>query len=382
MGLGATGMLGAIATRKSRNRLSHYLQAFQAQASDDPARSFAVDREMALGDRAAAKGLLYGAATQLHLLEENPEFADRFVQECKVLVTENDLNWREIRPAPSQFDFAVLDQLFDFTQAHNLLFRGHSLIWHLREILPPWLRDSLGPANAEWLLIDHVRTVVHRYAGQTHSWDVVNEAIDPSDGRADGLRDSLWLQALGPDYIDLAFRVAAETDPTAMLVYNDHGLVYDIPRHEARRTATLKLLERLQAQGTPVHALGIQSHLSAQGREFNPQKMRAFLRNVADLDLKILITELDVSDYELPTDLEVRDRLVAAAYEDYLSVVLDEPAVIAVINWGLSDPHSWLSWARPRSDEESSRPLPFDENLQPKLAWNAIARAFDNAPPR
>lgn len=50
-----------------------------------------------------------------------------------------------------------------------------------------------------------------------------------------------------------------------------------------------------------------------------------------------MLTELDVNDTKLPGDINLRDRYVAAAYEDYLSVVLDEPAVIAVITFGLSD---------------------------------------------
>lgn len=40
------------------------------------------------------------------------------------------------------------------------------------------------------------------------------------------------------------------------------------------------------------------------------------------------------------SDTDVRDRIVAGVYEDYLSVILDEPAVIAVLTWGLSDRHT------------------------------------------
>ena len=76
------------------------------------------------------------------------------------------------------------------------------------------------------------------------------------------------------------------------------------------------------------------------------------------------------------------DRIVAGMYEDYLSVVLDEPAVIAVLTWGLSDRYSWLSSYKPRPDKAPVRPLPFDAQMQRKLAWNAIARAFDKAPKR
>jgi endo-1,4-beta-xylanase len=166
------------------------------------------------------------------------------------------------------------------------------------------------------------------------------------------------------------------------MVYNETGLEYDTPRDEARRTAVLKLLEGLKSRGTPLHAFGIQSHLLGSETNFNPKKLRKFLADVASLDLKILVTELDVTDKDLPKDPKIRDRIVASAYEDYLSVVLDEKAVIAVLTWGLSDRDTWLSQYAPRRDGAPVRPLPFDSNLQPKLAWNAMARAFDKAPKR
>ena len=100
------------------------------------------------------------------------------------------------------------------------------------------------------------------------------------------------------------------------------------------------------------------------------------------MGLKILITEMDVTDQKLPKDINERDRIVAGMYEDYLSAVLDEPAVIAVLTWGLSDRYSWLSSYKPRPDKAPVRPLPFDAQMQRKLAWNAIARAFDKAPKR
>ena len=231
-------------------------------------------------------------------------------------------------------------------------------------------------------MVKHIKTVAGHSAGQIHSWDVVNEAIAPHEGRSDNLRITPWLEFLSPDYIDLAFRVAAQADPQAMLVYNDNSLDYDTPKDEAKRDAVLKLLYRLKAMGTPIHALGIQAHLRANETRFSPEKLRDFLRHVGSLDLKIMITEMDVSDQGLPKDSEKRDRKVAQHYYDYLSVVLDEPAVIGVLTWGLSDRYTWLSNHRPRSDGLPVRPLPLDRDLNRKPAWYAIAKAFNNAPHR
>jgi len=208
---------------------------------------------------------------------------------------------------------------------------------------------------------------------------VVNEAIEPQDGRSDNLRKTPWLELLGADYIKLAFQVAAEADPNALLVYNDYGLEYDTAEHDAKRSAVLKLLERLKTQGAPIHAFGMQSHLQGHETRLNPEKLRRFLADIASLGLKILVTELDVVDSGLPADVATRDRIVASVYEDYLNVVLDEPAVFAVLTWGLSDRYTWLSQFNPRSDGLPVRPLLLDDQLNRKLTWNAMVRAFDNA---
>lgn len=350
-------------------------------ATDDPEKDFSGIGDASLRDRAAAKGLIYGAAFPHAALSSDSAFAAAFAQECAILVPESVLKWKALRPEPNRFDFAASDLMAEFAHNHGLLFRGHTLVWH--RALPQWFEPTVNSRNAEKLLVDHIATVARRYAGKMHSWDVVNEAVHPKDGRSDGLRNSPWLQLLGPDYIDIAFRAAAEADPQALLVYNDYGLDYDTREEEARRTAVLKLLERLKSKGTPIHALGIQAHLLHSDKPFfNPAKLSSFLREVASLNLRILITEMDVTDKKLAVDVTLRDRLVATAYEDYLSVVLQEPAVIAVLTWGLSDRYTWLSQDRPRADKTPVRPLPLDAQLRRKLAWNAIARAFDQAPMR
>lgn len=224
--------------------------------------------------------------------------------------------------------------------------------------------------------------MVGRYAGKIHFWTVINEAVNPGDGNDGLVRNSPWLEFLGPDYIAMAFRAAAEADPQALLLFNENDLEFDLPYQDRKRTTLLKLLERLKNKGVPVHALGMQAHIDSNKGNFNPQKLTAFMRDVADLGLKILITEMDVVDKDLPQDVHTRDRIVAGVYEDFLSVFLDETAVIAVMTWGLSDRFTWLSWFSPTEDDASVRPLPLDAQLNRKLAWNAVARAFERVPRR
>lgn len=353
----------------------------QVRAIADEKRDFKVLANTPLRAHATAKGLSYGAASSSARLSSDRIFAANFAKECSILVPEWELKWKTLRPSPDSFNFAPGDWLIKFAHQHEMLFRGHTLVWH--NDLPPWFAEKVDSRNAQQILRHHIKTVAGHYAGKVHSWDVVNEAVSIKDGRSDGLRKWPWLQFLGSDYIDIAFHTAAEADPKALLVYNDYGLDFDTRDNEAKRTAVLKLLERLKSRGVPVQALGIQAHLNSDLRDkFNANKLKAFLHDVADIGLKILVTELDVTDKKLPKSFYWRDRIIASMYEDYLSVVLDEPAVIAVLTWGLSDRYTWLSKYAPRPDGAPVRPLPLDAQMNRKLAWNAIARAFDQAPMR
>jgi endo-1,4-beta-xylanase len=360
--------------------LIYPLQHDRAKSGDNKSRKFTVVGKKSLKQRAQAKGVIYGAFPEADYQKfaRDRQLQSQLIRECAMLTM--GTFWYETRPSLETFNFANPDYFVKFATKNKLRLRGIPLVWH--EYLPAWVPATLDRNNAQQILTRHVETIVRRYAGKMHSWDVVNEAIDVGDKRADGLRNTLWLKFLGTDYIDLAFRVAAKADPQAKLVYNDFGMEYDRPGDEAKRAAILKLLQQLKSKGVPIYALGIQSHLLGDLDSFNPTKFRDFLKNVASLGLKIMITELDVVDSKLPADIEQRDRIVAGAYEDYLSVVLAQKAVVSVTTWGLSDRYTWLTGNSPRADKAAVRPLPFDRDFKPKLAWNAIARAFDRAPKR
>lgn len=383
LGLGTLASMGVYLTHRtsSTEPVGDRLITNQAQASDKLATKIALG-ESSLKEHAAAKGLIYGAAAKKVELKNN-RFADHVIQECDMVVPKWEFRWNWLNPNPDEFDFTRTDSLVQWVKERGMLLRGHALIY--QNSMPKWFWGRVNRRNIEKTFLNYIDTVVSHYAGQMHSWDVVNEAIYPQHGRADGLRNTRWLQWLGADFFDLVFSAAAEADPQALLVYNDTGMDRNTDDGEAIRTATLKLLEKLKSQGTPIHALGIQSHIWARDTEpLNQKKIRAFVGEVAQLGLKIMVTELDVKDRHLSKDITVRDRIVAQAYEDYLSAVLDEPAVIAVNTWGLSDRYTWLEHPKrgARDDGAPVRPLPLDEQFQRKPAWYAMARAFANAPKR
>ena len=355
--------------------LSWLIYPFKNRQPAKNNRKFKVVGNRSLRQRAKSKGLIYGAWPHVNspLFDANTEMKSIFAREFGLVVA--GFYWDAVRPSPDTFNFKEIDYFAKFAAANNMLMRGHPLVW--TNALPAWVKPTLNRQNVKQILTEHIQTVVGRYAGKMHSWDVVNEAIDIGP-RPDNLTKNIWLELLGPGYIKMAFDLTARFDSKALLVYNETNLEHN----EAQQVAVLKLLTQLKSQGTPVHALGIQSHLSGDRDYINIPKFKKFLRSVAKLGLKIMITELDVIDRDLPTDIEVRDRLIAGVYEDYLTTVLAEPAVIAIVNWGFTDRHTWIPGYAPRKDGSDVRPLPFDRDLKPKLAWKAIARAIDRSPHR
>ena len=334
-------------TRRSFIALAASVTAIPASAS-----------ETGLRDLAARKGIIYGAAAANYELK-NAAFNSALLREAAMLSPEYEMKRNALQPSADNYDFVPADALVAFAQGHGLKARGHALVWYHSN--PPWLEEAVLATRKETLITDYIAKVAGRYRGRMHSWDVVNEVLKPSDGRADSLRDDFWMKAFGPAYIDIAFHAARAADPNALLVYNDWGCELD----DRFRAATLKFLDAAIARRVPIDALGLQGHLSAFGPQVDQEKLRKFLDDVKSLGLRILVTEHDVDDSGGASDIAIRDRAVADASRRFLDVVADNSATDAVLTWGLSD-----LFIAP------ARKLPLDSAMKRKPMWQAMAKAL------
>jgi endo-1,4-beta-xylanase len=332
-------------------------------------------------------GIVFGTSAATWQLED-PDYARLVEHEAAILFTEDDLLWWRLRPTPdSALNFQYADQFMAFAGQNRQLVLGAHLVWD-EGFGEEWTEDDLWGMDEETarrLLFDTVDQVVGRYRGRVAGWIVVNEAIDAHE--ADGLRrDFPWYETIGPSYAAESFQIAHDADPDATLLLNEFGFETDDEFDSAadKRARALLVLDQLLDADAPVHALGVQAHLEADGftEKFDAAGYQHFLSEVADRGLKILITELDVLDDGLPADGVERDAAIADAYRHYLDAALAEPAVAAVITFGLSDRYTWLQEDYPREDGEPRRPLPFDDELQPKPAHDALQNALEDATDR
>jgi endo-1,4-beta-xylanase len=339
---------------------------------------------------AEARGLLFGCAVNPALLDMDGMAAGTatdpytvlVANQANIVVAENAMKWGPLRPAPTSYDFTQADRLMRFAALAGQKVRGHNLCWHQQ--LPSWFKTTATRDNARTMLTGHIQTVAGRYKGRIHSWDVVNEAVELKDGRADGLRNSPWLGLIGPEYIELAFTTAAAADPDAKLTYNDYGIELDTEDQSLKRGQVLMLVRRLKARNIPIRAVGIQSHLSAVGAQPGTGLQR-FIRELKEMGLDVYITEMDVNTRGVDGGPEAQDDAVAQVYRDYLGMVLAEPNVPAALTWGITDKQTWLNsthseWAQ-RKDGTLQRPLPFDDDFLPTQAFVAARTAIDTARP-
>ncbi len=306
------------------------------------------------------------------------------------ITPENHMKWEMIHPRPDAgaagYDFTNADRYVEFGEKNGMFIIGHCLVWHSQT--PRWVfQDADGkPLDRTALLArmrEHISTVVGRYKGRVHGWDVVNEALN-EDGT---LRQSQWLKIIGEDYIARAFEYAHEADPKAELYYNDYNLEY-----EAKRNGAIELVKKLQQQGIKITAIGTQNHNKLDRP--SAQQLDDTLKAFKELGVKIVVTELDVDvlpDVTRQPTADVSARAKATAesnpytaglpgemqnalakrYAEIFAVLLKhKDAVTRVTFWGVTDRESWLN--NFPAFGRTNYPLLFDREGKPKPAFNAV----------
>lgn len=338
---------------------------------------------------AAAKGILFGSAVgagkagTLTGSFHDPAYRDLLASQCSVIVPENEMKIYVIAGRPDAYNYEPADQIAAFARQNGLKLRGHTLFWNNNSYLPKWVMNydfGASPATSvERFLRDYIEKVCRHFGDQVYSWDVVNETIDPKTGQ---LRDTPFNNAVGFDSIRIAFEAARDFAPKAQRVYNDY-MSWE-KGNETHRSGVLRLLEQLRKKNVPVDALGIQSHLGNDGNIKSAQLLewRKFVDEVVGMGYRLLITELDVSDKDLPTQVDVRDTVVASTARDYLDMMLSYNQLDQVLCWGLVDKYNWLQKWTPRKDGLPQRPTPFDDAYRQKPLYEAIAAALRSAPKR
>jgi endo-1,4-beta-xylanase len=280
------------------------------------------------------------AAASSHL--SDPQYSQLLGSEFSQLEPENEMKFASIHPRPDTdpqpYNFVPADALVSFAQAHNMLVRGHTLVWHNQ--VPDWItKGNLRPDQLADALHRHITTVMQHYETQVYAWDVVNEAFN-DDGT---VRSTVWYDApgigfagKGTAYIEQALQWAHAANPQAKLFYND----YDTEEINRKSDAIFAMATDFKQRGVPLDGIGFQMHVSLGFDD--PAKLTGFAQNLqrfAALGLEIHITELDI---RLPDDTEPSLKKQAKLYGEVAAICRVQPACKVIQTWGFTDKYSWI----------------------------------------
>lgn len=331
---------------------------------------------------------LIGTALNTQQIEEREAGAVALVpQQFNAVTPENVMKAEIIQPGWDDFNFKVADVLVDYAVKHNMKVNAHTLIWHSQ--LPPFMKNMQDADSVKAYFQKHITTIASRYDGKVYSWDVVNEALN-EDGT---LRNSIFLQKLGEDYIVEAFRLAQKAAPHTKLYYNDYNI-----EQPAKRAGAIALIKKIQAAGVRIDGVGIQGHWKYNTVPLHDieESIKAF----AALGIEVMFTELDLSVLPNPWDTNtaevsnisegndnmnpypkaVPDPVAAAqakAYADLFSLFLKyNQSISRVTFWGVADGVSWLNGWPIRG--RTNYPLLFDRQYKPKTAFYSVINTKGN----
>jgi endo-1,4-beta-xylanase len=297
--------------------------------------------------------------------QNDSTYREVLAREFNRLTPENAMKFGQLHPERDRYNFTKADALVTFAKAHQMQVHSHTLVWY--RSLPDWLtKGNWTREELMDILRQHIHTVVSRFRGEVASWDVVNEAVDKNGS----LRDTIWLQVIGPNYIEMAFRWAHEADPQAQLFYNDH----EGEELGKKSDGIYALVKELRQRNVPIHGVGFQMHKSIK----NPpsiEQVAANIKRMGELGLEVQITEMDVQIHDGKGTTQQKLASQADVYREMMRVCLYAPNCTSLTTWGLADHHSWIPYFFKRPDS----PLLFDESYRPKPAYDALVDVLKEA---
>lgn len=261
--------------------------------------------------------------------------------------------------------------LLDWAKKNNMSLRGHTLIWHSQT--PEWIfheefNASKDLVSREVMLqrmesyISQVFSLLEEkgYLDMIYAYDVVNEAWEDNGT----MRDSLWKQTIGDDYLYQAFYLADKYAPESVdLYYNDYN-------EQFKYNAVVDFVNSLkdESERSLIDGIGLQAHL------YTKDDLNLYFKAVdeyAKCGLKVSLTELDVALGSYQNKLPAEEENLKAQgdfYYDLINGLLSRKEagsldLDGITFWGFADNLSW---------RYEQYPLLFDKDLNPKYAFYGV----------
>lgn len=283
------------------------------------------------------------------------------------LTAEYEMKMNTMYPSQGNYDFTAADAIVNFGVVNNMNIHGHTLIWH--NSVPDWVENFSGTDQEfENMIEDYITTVMTRYAGVVRSWDVVNEAIEDGSNQ---LRNSVFRQRMGDNYISKCYQWARNADPNALLFYNDYSLTFDT----GKQAAMFAIVDDLASQNL-IDGIGAQMHIDIYFP--SSTQIQSVVDGAISRGLKIHFAELDVRVNPNNDTSSLTEQRAIAQQNKVREVVALYNAIpaenkFAITIWGMRDNETWLVdfWGQP------DWPLLYNNAFVRKKAYTGFLEALD-----
>ena len=308
-------------------------------------------------------------------------------QHFNSIVSGNDMKWINVEASEGVYTYGNADEEVGLAVCHNMLMRGHNLVWATGAQTPSYAfgDGTNSPANQAAVtgyIQEHIQNEVQHFGSNVYAWDVVNEPLDPT--QSDCLEHGPFYQVLGANYINIALEAARQyAPPGTKLFINDYNTT-----DPDRLACMVKVVDGLKKNGVPIDGIGHEMHNHIDSPSTLSMVGAIATVAVAVPNIEQQITEMDESVYTAAQDATaatceasnygVNNGVVPPSiideqgwlYAQYFGALkFLKPLLSAVTFWGFADDDTWLSTFPCAHLDE---PLPFDQGLQAKPAYWGI----------
>ncbi|MBB3054616.1 endo-1,4-beta-xylanase [Mucilaginibacter gotjawali] len=328
----------------------------------------------------AAAPFPMGSAVTSNGILNNYYYQGVLLTEYNSMTADYEMKFDITEPQQGTFNYAPGDAIVNFAALHHFRMHGHNFIWH--QALPAWLLTFQGDAPAwENVFKTHIQTEAAHYKGQVASWDVVNEAIRDDNGQlrnedatpGDGT-GSIWRRHLGPDYIARAFVYAHQSDPNALLFYNDYGQEWG----GIKLDSMIALVSGLKKRGIPISGIGMQMHIDIN---VDTAGITSALKRLAATGLLVHLSELDISvnpgadpNITFTSALQLKQAALYQFIAETYRASVPAAQRYGITTWEFCDADSWI----PAFFNRKDWPLPFDAAYKKKPAYFGLLKGLTN----
>lgn len=257
------------------------------------------------------------------------------------VTSENGGKWGSVEGTRDVMNWTNLDLAYNLAKDNDLLFKQHVFVWGSQQ--PSWIEtlteeEQLAEVE-EWIM-----EYCERYP-DTDWIEVVNE---PLHAQPKGTGNGNYFFALGGrgdtgyDWIVKSFELAKQYCPNAKLMINEYNLL----NSGTNRSDYLRIVQVLKDKGL-IDAIGAQSHAFTINN-MTSEEMTEALDHLAQAELPIYITELDIDG---PTDETQLER-----YKEVFPAIWEHPSVAGVTLWGYREGTMWREEAYLLNSDGTDRP--------------------------